>query len=95
MALFDDLLDSSGFVDRWVNEARFVCLELKAPHPSSGAGGGWLREKGCMTTYPGSESVRSRIEEIQVPVQSTVFYSFDPYIHPSPIVAQANTGMLG
>ena len=24
VALFDDLLDRSGFVDRWVNEARFV-----------------------------------------------------------------------
>ena len=41
------------------------------------------------------KSVRSRIEEIQVPVQSTVFYSFDPTLHLSPIVAQACTGMLG
>lgn len=90
VALFDDLLDRSGFVDRWVNEARFVCLELKAPHPSSGAGGGWLRGKRMHDHLSRLlESVRSRIEEIQVPVQSTVFYSFDPYITP---VANSGSG---
>ena len=36
------------------------------------------------------KSVRSRIEEIQVPVQSTVFYSFDPYITP---VSNSGSGM--
>lgn len=90
VALFDDLLDSSRFVDRWISEARFVCLELKAPHPSSGAGGGWLRGKKMHDHLSRLlESVRSRIEEIQVPVQSTVFYSFDPYITP---VANSGSG---
>ena len=39
VALFDDLLDSSGFVDRWVNEARFVS-RVEGASSSLGAGGG-------------------------------------------------------
>ena len=88
--LFDDLLARNTFVDRWVNEARFVCLELKAPHPSSGAGGGWSRGR-RMHDHMSQlmASVRTKIETLRIPVSSTVFYSFDPYISK---VAQKDSG---
>ena len=78
---FEDLLSKEEFTSRWVDEGRFVCLELKAPHPSSGAGGGWFR--GDSMRHHMSElmqKVREMIEQEGVPVSSTVFYSFDPYI---------------
>ena len=81
--LFSDLLSKDDFVTKWVNEARFVCLELKAPHPSSGAGGGWLRGKEMYNHMSELfQSVRDMIKQIEVPSNSTVFYSFDPYITP-------------
>ena len=78
---FEDLLSEEDFTSRWVDEGRFVCLELKAPHPSSGAGGGWFR--GAAMRRHMSElmqKVREMIERECVPVSSTVFYSFDPCI---------------
>ena len=36
----DDLLAESGFVEPWVSEGKFACIELKMPHPSSGKVGG-------------------------------------------------------
>ncbi len=39
---FDNLLSDSGFMECWLQESRFVCLELKIPHPASKAGGGWM-----------------------------------------------------
>jgi len=78
---FEDLLSEEDFTSRWVDEGRFVCLELKAPHPSSGAGGGWFR--GAAMRRHMSElmqKVREMIERESVPVSSTVFYSFDPCI---------------
>ncbi|MGB0628284.1 MAG: glycerophosphodiester phosphodiesterase [Candidatus Thalassarchaeaceae archaeon] len=78
---FEDLLSKEEFTSRWVDEGRFVCLELKAPHPSSGAGGGWFRGD-AMRRHMSDlmQKVREMIEHESVPISSTVFYSFDPVI---------------
>ena len=36
----DELLAESEFVEPWVNEGKFACIELKIPHPNSGKVGG-------------------------------------------------------
>lgn len=78
---FEDLLSKEEFTSRWIDEGRFVCLELKAPHPSSGAGGGWFRGD-AMRRHMSElmQKVREMIEHESVPISSTVFYSFDPVI---------------
>ena len=78
---FEDLLSKGEFTSRWIDEGRFVCLELKAPHPSSGAGGGWFRGD-AMRRHMSElmQKVREMIEHESVPISSTVFYSFDPVI---------------
>ena len=78
---FEDLLSKEEFTSRWVDEGRFVCLELKAPHPSSVAGGGWFRGD-AMRRHMSDlmQKVREMIEHESVPISSTVFYSFDPVI---------------
>jgi glycerophosphoryl diester phosphodiesterase len=32
---FDDLISNRQFLKSWTEEAKFVCLELKVPHPAS------------------------------------------------------------
>ena len=74
---FDNLLSDSGFMECWLQESRFVCLELKIPHPASKAGGGWMS--------PGTrrEHLRKmmkysmqKLEESGVEKNNVIFYSF-------------------
>jgi len=74
---FDDLLLDDGFMKSWLEESRFVCLEMKIPHPASSAGGGW--------TSPATRTAHLRkmmdlsmqkLKASGVEKNNAIFYSF-------------------
>lgn len=75
----DELLAESGFVEPWVNEGKFACIELKIPHPSSGKVGGMFSGEmkiGHMQRM--IEIVDESIEPLGLCPSGTVVYSFEP-----------------
>jgi hypothetical protein len=76
---FDDLLKNKDFIRRWTEEGAFTCIELKAPHPSSGKAGGWFdsnaKEKHMIKMINELEYLLDPIERSE---SSTVIYSFEP-----------------
>lgn len=75
---FESLLSQSDFARPWVEEARFVCIELKPPHPSSGKGGGWTSKVGRREHLTRMiERLDEMLDEIGVPESNCVVYSFD------------------
>jgi len=74
---FDDLISNRQFLKSWTEEAKFVCLELKIPHPASKAGGGWMNAKKRVTHLQTiMEKTIEKISSVEVDPQNTVFYSF-------------------
>jgi glycerophosphoryl diester phosphodiesterase len=74
---FDDLISSREFLKSWTEEAKFVCLELKIPHPASKAGGGWMNAKKRVTHLQTiMEKTIEKISSVGIDPQNTVFYSF-------------------
>ncbi len=74
---FDDLLSNRRYMDCWLQESRFVCLELKIPHPASKAGGGWLSpSKRTEHLRKMMEMTMEKLEESGVEKNNAIFYSF-------------------
>ena len=77
----EDLLENKDFIRRWTEEGAFTCIELKAPHPSSGKAGGWFngkeKEKHMIQMI---QELQNVLEPIEYGESSTVIYSFDPKI---------------
>ena len=63
---FDDLISNRQFLKSWTEEAKFVCLELKIPHPASKAG-----ESGSITVTPNPSPTGSRKARAKARVTST------------------------
>ena len=71
---FDDLISNRQFLKSWTEEAKFVCLELKIPHPASKAGGGWMNAKKRVTHLQTiMEKTMEKISSVEINPQNMVF----------------------
>ena len=71
---FDDLISNRQFLKSWTEEAKFVCLELKVPHPASKAGGGWMNAKKRVTHLQTiMENTIEKISNAGIDPQNSVF----------------------
>lgn len=74
---FDKLLEDKNFMRSWQEEAKFVCLELKIPHPKSQAGGGWLASSRRVEHLRRMMSkCLESLTQAEVEPNNSVFYSF-------------------
>ena len=75
----DDLLAESGFVEPWVSEGKFACIELKMPHPSSGKVGGMFSAEAKIDHLRRMiEMVDESIGSLGISPSGSVVYSFEP-----------------
>lgn len=74
---FESLMENKDFMRCWLEEARFVCLELKIPHPRSKAGGGWLAGSQLVEHLRRMMSMCiDSLKDAEVNPNNAVFYSF-------------------
>jgi len=76
---FEEMLAEPGFTEPWLEGSRFACIELKAPHPSSGKTG-WIMSGGARTKHMSKmiELVDEALRPLDIGKSSTVVYSFEP-----------------
>tara|TARA_B100000749_G_C18389265_1_gene449496 strand:+ start:108 stop:1229 length:1122 start_codon:yes stop_codon:yes gene_type:complete len=75
----DELLAESEFVEPWVNEGKFACIELKIPHPNSGKVGGMFSgEMKIAHMKKMIEIVDESIKPLGLSPSGAVVYSFEP-----------------
>jgi len=75
----DELLAESEFVEPWVNEGKFACIELKIPHPNSGKVGGMFSgEMKIDHMRRMIEIVDESIRPLELSSSGAVVYSFEP-----------------
>lgn len=75
----DDLLAESGFVEQWVSEGKFACIELKMPHPSSGKVGGMFSAEAKIDHLRRMiEMVDESVGSLGISPSGSVVYSFEP-----------------
>ena len=78
---FSELVDQAGFRNRWLEQGKVVCIELKAPHPSTGLAGGWLEGKGRLEHLTQmARQVNEMLDPLDLPTSNAVIYAFDPHI---------------
>jgi glycerophosphoryl diester phosphodiesterase len=79
--LFADLVGRAGFRELWQAQAKVVCIELKAPHPSTGLAGGWREGRGRLEHLTRMvRQVNEMLAELELPHSNAVIYAFDPRI---------------
>jgi len=76
---FEEMLAEPGFTEPWLEGSRFACIELKAPHPSSGKTG-WIMSGEARTKHMSKmiELVDEALGPLDIGKSSTVVYSFEP-----------------
>ena len=75
----DELLAESEFVEPWVNEGKFACIELKIPHPNSGKVGGMFSgEMKIDHMQRMIEIVDESVGPLGLSPSGAVIYSFEP-----------------
>jgi len=75
----EEILAEPGFTEPWLEGSRFACIELKAPHPSSGKTG-WIMSGEARTKHMSKmiELVDEALGPLEIGKSSTVVYSFEP-----------------
>jgi len=75
----DDLLAEPRFVEPWVSEGKFACIELKIPHPNSGKVGGMFSGEMKIDHMKRMiEIVDESILPLELSSSGAVVYSFEP-----------------
>ena len=72
-----DMLAEKNFLNPRCDDFKFVCLELKVPHPKSKNGGSWLNSNVRFEHMEKlMENTISLLDEHEIPSSNGVFYSF-------------------
>ena len=78
---FSELVGQTEFRNRWLEQGKVVCIELKAPHPSTGLAGGWLEGKGRLEHLTQmARQVNDMLDPLDLPKSNAVIYAFDSRI---------------
>ena len=78
---FDELLSKKEFTREFTERGKFVCIELKPPHPNSGKAGGWIRGlKRLEHMQKMVDLVNESLEGFDINPTSAVIYSFEKKI---------------
>lgn len=77
-ASFAEFLAKSDVSRRLIEEAAMICIELKPPHPSSGAGGSWFGGGASSREQMGKlmTAAERKLEENSIPINNSIYYSF-------------------
>ncbi|HIG03713.1 MAG TPA: hypothetical protein EYQ53_04965 [Candidatus Poseidoniales archaeon] len=74
---FENFLANKDVLMRLNEQAAMICVELKPPHPSSGASGGWLasgKQRAQMKKLV--MAAEEKLSEYSVSIQNSVYYAF-------------------
>lgn len=84
---FSQLLEQDDFVELWVTQARFGCIEIKPPHPKAVP-----YKKHHSHMVAAMKKIESQLREKEIPAENSVYFAFHKGLHKVAQQAQVKRG---